>query len=341
MFHVEIRHSELNSTEEFMASKATSKRVVYIALAGNLSIAIIKFIAAALTGSSAMLSEGVHSLVDTINELLLLYGMKRANKRPDTTHPFGYGRELYFWSFIVALLVLALGAGISLYEGISHILNPEPMQRAFINYLVLGASFACDGTSWWVALKAFRADKGEQSYFGAFRTSKDPSTFIVVFEDSAAMLGLLIAAAGIISAQAQDMPRLDGVASIGISLVLAASSMLLARETKELLIGEAARPLVRESILRIASADPDVRGANGVMTVQMGPSQVVAALSVEFHDRLSTTQIERCVSRIEAAIKQAHLDVTTLFVKPQTAETWRSRMELLAVQQDEGTDNTQ
>lgn len=313
-----------------MPPKATTGAVVYAALAGNLAIAIIKFAAAAFTGSSAMLSEGVHSLVDTTNELLLLYGLKRARKPPDITHPFGYGRELYFWSFIVALLVLALGAGVSLYEGFAHLRNPHPMERALVNYLVLGASFVCEAASWWVALRTFRAGKGKQGYFDAFRDSKDPSTFTVLFEDSAALLGLLIAGAGITAAYALHMPELDGIASIGIGLVLALSSMLLARETKELLIGEPAHPKVRESIMRIAGNDPDVRAVNGVLTVQMGPSQVIAALSAEFRDELNTTQIEQCISRIETAISQAHLDVTTLFVKPQSAETWRSRMLALS-----------
>jgi len=315
--------------------KAAGRRVVYAALAGNLAIALIKFMAAALTGSSAMLSEGVHSLVDTINEVLLLYGLNRAGKPPDLSHPFGHGRELYFWSFIVALLVFALGAGVSLYEGIAHLQNPEPMERPLVNYVVLAASFAAEVSSWWVALKEFRTAKGDQGYFDAFRASKDPSTFTVLFEDSAALLGLLIAAAGIAAAQALNMPRLDGVASIGISLVLAVSSMLLARETKELLIGEAAHPHMRESLLRIAGADADVRCANGVLTVQMGPSQVVAALSADFHDRLTTTQIEDCVNRIEAAVKHAHPEVTVLFVKPQTAETWRRRIAALAAEQDD------
>ncbi len=306
------------------------RRVVYAALAANLAIALIKFLAAAFTGSSAMLSEGVHSLVDTVNEALLLYGLHRADKPPDTSHPFGYGRDLYFWSFIVALLVFAVGAGVSLYEGITHLRNPEPMQRGVMNYLVLGASFACEGTSWWIGLRAFRQAKGQLGYFRAFRASKDPSIFIVLFEDSAALLGLLIAAAGIVAAQALHMPSLDGIASIGISVVLATSSLLLARETKELLIGEAASPHVRAAILRIANADPDIRCANGVLTVQMGPNQVLAALSAEFHDALSTTQIEQCVSRIEVAIQQARLGVMILFVKPQTAETWQMRSAVLA-----------
>jgi len=280
-----------------------------------------------------MLSEAVHSLADTINELLLLYGLKCAAKAPDATHPFGYGRELYFWSFIVALLVFSLGAGASLYEGITHLRSPIKMEKVFVNYVVLAASFFCEAASWHVGFKAFRATKGKQGYFGAFRASKDPATFIVLFEDGAALIGLLIATAGIICAQIFERPQFDGVASIGISLVLCVSSLLLARETKGLLIGEAALPLVREAILRIAGEDPDVRSANGVLTVQMGPSQVVAALSAEFHEGLDTAQIELCVSRIEAAIRRANLDVTTLFIKPQSAQTWRDRIASFAPRQ--------
>ncbi|NDP48327.1 MAG: cation diffusion facilitator family transporter [Sulfuriferula multivorans] len=312
-----------------MQTRGATKKVVYAALAGNLAIALIKFAAAATTGSSAMLSEAVHSLVDTVNELLLLYGMKRAAKGPDDSHPFGYGRELYFWSFIVTLLVFALGAGVSLYEGVVHLRNPEAMTNPLINYVVLAVSFLCEGASWWVALKAFRATKGKQGYFDAFRASKDPGVFIVLFEDGAALLGLLVAALGITGALVLDMPELDGIASIGISIVLAASSILLARETKALLIGEAAQPHVRESIMRIASNDTGIRSVNGVLTVQMGPNQVIAALSAEFCDELNTTQIEHCIGRIEAAIIDAHLDVTTLFVKPQTAEMWQRRIAVL------------
>jgi divalent metal cation (Fe/Co/Zn/Cd) transporter len=181
-----------------------------------------------------------------------------------------------------------------------------------------------------LGFKAFRIAKGTQTYFEAFRSSKDPSIFVVLFDDIAGLLGLMIATLGIIASQLLDMPRLDGVASIGISLVLVISSLLLARETKELLIDEAASPHVRESILRIAGNDPDISGVNGVVTVQMGPRQIIAAMSAEFRDELSTTQIEHCVSRIETAIKLAHLDVTTLFVKPQTADTWRRRLAGLA-----------
>jgi len=318
-----------------MATKAPRTKVVLVALAANVAIALTKFAAAAFTGSSAMLSEGVHSLVDTINELLLLYGIKRAAKRPDKSHPFGYGRELYFWSFVVALLVLALGAGVSFYEGVSHLLNLHAIERPLISYGVLVASFVFEGTSWWFTLKAFRRTKGKRGYFEAFRDSKDPSTFTVLFEDTAALIGLFIAFLGIAGAQAFSLPQLDGIASLGIGAVLAVSSILLARETKQLLIGEPAHPHVRASILKIAAADDGIRNANGVITVQLGPQQIVAALSAEFEDALATGEIERCVNRIEDAIKSKHPDVAVLFVKPQTRETWLRRNESVGRRNDE------
>lgn len=303
----------------------TSRKVVYVALAGNLLIAVSKFVAAAFSGSSAMFSEGIHSLVDTINEVLLLYGLRRAARPADATHPFGYGRELYFWSFIVALLVLAVGAGLSLYEGISHIRTPEPVAHPLINYVVLAFAAVFEGASWAVALKEFRSSKGKLGYFQAFRLSKDPTTFTVLLEDSAALLGLLIACAGLVGAQYFGMPVLDGAASIGIAAVLAVSAGLLLRETKGLLIGEPAHPAVRESILAIAEADQGVHHANGVLTVQMGPSQVVATLSAEFRDVLTTPEVETCIARIEALAKAAHPEIVSLFVKPQTPEIWRRR----------------
>lgn len=305
--------------------KSGPHKVVYAALAGNLVIAISKFVAAGFSGSAAMLSEGVHSLVDTVNEVLLLYGLHRAAMPPDRTHPFGHGRELYFWSFIVALLVLSMGAGVSLYEGVRHIRQPEVIDHPLINYLVLAVSFLFEGASWSLALREFRARKGRLGYFEAFRLSKDPTTFTVLLEDSAALLGLLIALAGLVGAQLLDAPILDGVASIGIAGVLATSATLLARETKGLLIGETAHPAVSEAILAIAGGDDGVRCANGVLTVQMGPSQVVAALSAEFEDALTTPQIEACIDRIEKQAKRAHPEIISLFVKPQTADVWNAR----------------
>jgi len=310
-----------------MRRKKVGHKVVLVALAANVAIAVTKFVAAAITGSSAMLSEGVHSLVDSVNELLLLYGIKRAARPPDRRHPFGYGRELYFWSFVVALLVLVLGTGASFYEGTMRLLHPEPVGKPWLNYAVLGAAFLFEGASWWFTLRAFRKTKGRQSWFEAFRNSKDPSTFTVLFEDTAALAGLLIAFAGVAGAQVFDLPLLDALASYGIGLVLAVSSLLLARETKELLLGEPAHLHVRQSILRIAAKDDGVRTANGVLTTQMGPNDIVAALSAEFEDELSTSEIEACVNRIEDAIKTAHPDIALLFVKPQTARTWQRRVD--------------
>ncbi len=297
-------------------------------------VATTKVVAVALTGSSAMLSEAVHSVVDTGNELLLLHGLRRASAAPDATHPFGHGRELYFWSFMVALFVFALGAGITFYEGVDHIRNPHPFTSPLAVYAVLALSFLFEGGSWWMAVKAFRQAKGSLGYFRAMRLSKDPSTFTVLLEDSAALLGLIIALVGTTLSRALHEPALDGVASIGISLVLAFTATLLARETKGLLIGEPAHPRVRDSILRIAGEDPAVAHANGVLTVQLGPSQVLATLSAEFEDHLTTPAIEACIDRIEKRIRAAHPEIVALFVKPQTAGTWRRADAKLAPAED-------
>lgn len=319
-----------------MPKSSGSNVVVYAALAGNLAVAIAKFAAAGFSGSAAMLSEGVHSLVDTTNEVLLLYGMHRARLKPDRTHPFGHGRELYFWSFVVALLVFSLGAGVSFYEGLTHILHPSPTKDPLWNYGVLGISALFEGSTWFVALREFRAAKGAMGYFEAFRKSKDPTTFTVLLEDSAALLGLFIAAAGLALEQWLAMPIFDGIASIGIALVLAISATALARESKGLLIGEPADPVVSQSILKIAGADKGVRHANGANTVQMGPHQVVATLSAEFEDVLHTSDIEACINRIERAVSEAHPDVTALFVKPETAEEWRRQRQAIEQRQPAG-----
>jgi cation diffusion facilitator family transporter len=308
-------------------SSESNKIVVYAALLGNLAIALVKFVAAYITNSSAMLSEAIHSVVDTLNEILLLHGMKKSQKRPDALHPFGYGRELYFWAFIVALMVFALGAIVSIYQGIQHIIHPEEMRDPMINYIVLGIAILCEGTSWFVALKAFRKHKGKMGYFEAFRRSKDPTTFTVLFEDTAALIGLFIALVGIFLAHQLNIPELDGAASILIGLVLAVSAWLLARETKGLLLGETADPKLRENVLLIAQEDIAVFSANGVLTEQIGAHQVIASLSLEFMDNLNSDEIEACVNRIEAQIKQIHPEIITLFVKPQTKAVWLERTQ--------------
>lgn len=321
-----------------MAAHGGSKKVIYAALAGNLAIALTKFAAAFFTGSSAMLSEGVHSLVDTGNGGLLLYGMHRAARPPDRTHPLGHGRELYFWSFIVALLVFALGAGVSFYEGVIHMLAPEPVANAMVNYIVLGLSFLFEGSSWWVALKEFRKQKGRQGWLRAVQSSKDPSVYTVLFEDSAALLGLIVAFAGILAAELLGMPQLDGAASIGIALILGATAIFLARESKSLLLGEPASPEVQKQVLAIAQQDPAVQRANGVLTLHMGPREIVAGLSIEFEDHLAAPEIEACVERIEARLKKEMPEITRLFVKPQTTGTWERRRKAVEAAAGEALD---
>jgi cation diffusion facilitator family transporter len=312
-----------------MTAHSGPKKAVYAALVGNMLIALTKFAVAAATGSSAMLSEGVHSLVDTGNELLLLYGLRRAAQPPDLAQPLGYGRELYFWSFIVALLIFSLGAGVSFYEGVQHILAPEPIENINLTYLVLALSAVFEGISWSVAFKEFRRRRGHRGWLAAVRESKDPTTFTVLFEDSAALLGLAIAFLGILASQLTGTPQYDGVASLGIALVLGLTAVFLARETKSLLIGEKASAELESAILKIAGEQPEVHRANGVLTVHLGPMQVVAALSLEFHDDLTAPQIEECVATIERSIKAEHPAVTTLFVKPQTKHQWHKRRERL------------
>jgi len=302
--------------------RSSSKFVLYAALVGNLLVALAKAAAAAWTGSSAMTSEAIHSFVDSLNEILLLYGIRRSDRRADTDHPLGYGRELYFWSFIVALLVFSLGAVAAVYEGVDHLLHPEPIRDQFVNYAVLAIAFVLDGASWLISLRQFAAAKGDLGFYDAFRRSKDPPSFIVLFEDSAALLGIVVAAAGTFASVALQEPILDGVASVIIGVILGASAILVARESKSLLIGERADPQLTKAILDIAAAEPGVSGANGLLTVQLAPDQVVAALSVEFSDDMKTGEIEEQVIAIERKVREAHPEIVALFVKPQTGKTF-------------------
>lgn len=316
---------------------SSSKTVVYAALAGNLLVAVTKGVAAAVSGSSSMLSEAVHSLVDTGNELLLLYGMHRAAKQATPEHPIGYGRELYFWSFIVAVLIFALGAGVSIFEGFAHIRNPEPVEQAWVNYAVLALAFVFEGASWVMSLRQYRAAMGDLGFFEAFRKSKDPPSFMVFFEDSAALVGIVLAAGGTYASDSLGLPVLDGVASIAIGVVLAVVAVLLARESKSLLIGERADRQLSDAILQVAGGHPAVMRANGLITVQMAPDQIVVALSLEFADELRTPQIEQAVTEIEASVKAAHPEVVSLFVKPQTEKTFQAKQRVLeAAAADQG-----
>lgn len=295
------------------------KKVVYAALIANLLIAVTKFIAAGYTGSSAMLSEGVHSLVDTGNEGLLIYGMHRAKLPPDTRFPFGHGKEIYFWSFVVALLIFALGAGVSIFQGIQHHQHSEPMENPAVNYVVLGLSFLFEGGSWLVAIKEFNARKGEKSYLEAVETGKDPTTFSVLLEDSAALLGLLVAAAGVGLSQLTGNPAYDGIASMVIGLILGAIAILLARETKGLLIGESASQEVVDGIRRLIRQVPEVEKVNEILTMHIGPDFVLANISLMISpstDRARTHEIFDCV---DAQIKAAYPIVRRVFIESETS----------------------
>lgn len=291
--------------------------VIYAALAGNLLIALIKFAAAAWTGSSAMLSEGVHSLVDTGNQGLLLYGLHRAARPPDEQHPLGHGRELYFWSFIVALLIFSLGAGVSLYEGIKHIQNPVAITNPATNYIVLGLSLVFETASWWVAWQAFDRERGGLDVFAAAIRSRDPTTFLVLFEDSAAILGIVIAFVGTLAADVLHMPVLDGVASVGIGLVLAAIAVFLARESKGLLMGEPAREPAIAAIRAIAQEQPGVAGVSRLISVHLAPHQIVVALDIDFDDDLKASEIEALGTTLDRRVRASNPDVMALFLNPR------------------------
>jgi len=298
-----------------MAEHSGSLRVIIAAIAGNVAIAICKFGAALVTGSAAMYSEAIHSTVDTGNELLLLFGMRRADNPPDAEHPFGYGLQLYFWVFVVAVMIFGLGALVAFYEGVEKILHAEPARYVVVNYIVLGASIVFEAGSWFVAFREFRHQRGRLGWLEAVRRSKDPTVFTVLFEDSAALIGLVIALIGIALAEILEMPRLDGIASLGIGAVLAATAAFLAYESQSLLTGEAVHPEVRAEIERIAKMAPGVIGTNQVLTMHFGPHEVLAALSLDFDDRRSAGDVEAAVSRIEREIKATFPEVTRVFVE--------------------------
>ena len=300
--------------------QSESTFVVIAALTANLGIAVAKFVAAGLSGSSSMLTEGVHSVVDSLNQVLLLYGQHRAKRPPDEFHPFGYARELYFWSFVVAILIFAVGAGVSVYEGWRHIAEPTGLESATLNYVVLGVSVLLEGSSWTVAMRAFAKAKGKESWWQAIRGSKDPSSFIVLFEDSAAIAGLLVAAIGVWASHQFGDPRIDGVASIIIGLMLALVAMLLAREAKGLLIGERADPAIIERVRATVADSPAITSVNHVRTIQTGPHSVFVAISADFRDSLTMGEGERLIEELESRLKLADPTLISIYIRPERAE---------------------
>ncbi|MDX3908393.1 MAG: cation diffusion facilitator family transporter [Sphingobium sp.] len=305
------------AAEQASTGSLKANIVLYGALAANVGIALAKFVASAISGSSSMLTEGVHSLVDSGNQMLLLYGQRRARKPPDPAHPFGYGRELYFWAFNVAILIFALGAGVSIFEGIDHIRNPEPLRDPFVNYAVLAVAFLLEGASWTIAVREFNATRGTIRWWSAIRRSKDPAGFIVLFEDSAALMGLLIAALGVWSSHHYDYAPMDGIASVVIGLILAIVAILLAREAKGLLIGESAEPQLIQYVRRVLEHRPEIVAVNHVRTIHTAPDAVFVAISADFVDELSMGTGEAIIEEVEQTLKQALPQLTSIYIRPE------------------------
>lgn len=294
--------------------------VLYGALAANVGIAVAKFIAAWITGSSSMLTEGVHSLVDSGNQILLLYGQAKSERPPDEDHPFGYGRELYFWAFVVAILIFALGAGVSVYEGWQHIMEPEPLRDPTVAYVVLVIAVLLEGSSWALAVREFEGRRGASSWWQSIRRSKDPAGFIVLFEDSAALIGLVFAAIGVWASHAWNDPRLDGMASIAIGGVLGAVAILLAREAKGLLIGESADPAIVDAVWRQLDGHPCITAVNHVRTIHTAPDRVFVAISADFADGLRMGDAERMIEDMETAMKAAMPQISSVYIRPEKRE---------------------
>ncbi len=297
---------------------SSSKKAIYAALVGNGLIAITKFFAAFYTNSSAMLSEAIHSVVDTGNQFLLLYGLKRAEKPADKDYPFGYGMELYFWSFVVAILIFGLGAGISIYEGITKINNPEPVTDPHINYIVIALAMVFETLACSVAFKEFQKTKGNQNWLKAIRTSKDPAVFTVLFEDSAALLGLIVAGLSLYLAEHFHLPVLDGVGSVVIGLILAATASLLAYECKGLLTGEAANESVVYGIKQILKEEPHMLYINEVLTMHLGPKDILLTISLDFEDGMSSKEVEETISNLESQIKIKFPEIKRVFIEAQS-----------------------
>lgn len=307
-----------------MAATGGSKIAVIAAVIANLAIAVIKFIAAAMTGSSAMVSEGIHSLVDTGNGGLILLGMKRATVPPDEGHPFGHGKALYFWTLIVAISIFGIGGGMSLYEGISHIRHVAPGAEPgdpLVNYIVLGIAFVVEGASFAVAVKQFVRAKGETPAMRFVRESKDPSLYTVLFEDTAAMLGLIVAFLGVFLGHVLSNPYIDGAASVLIGLILMAVAFFLAVESKGLLIGEGADPGTLARIRRLVESDEAVERAGSILTMYLGPHELLVNLGVVFKEGLRVERIHDAVHRIETAIETAHPECTRVYIEVESLAT--------------------
>ncbi len=307
-----------------MAGHGESKVAVVAAVIGNLIIAIIKFIAAAITGSSAMISEGIHSLVDTGNGGLLLHGMSRAKIPADEGHPFGHGKALYFWTLVVSISIFGIGGGMSLYEGISHIRHVAPhgvLSDPTANYIVLAIALLVEGWSFSVAMREFIKAKGSLGAWQYIRQAKDPSTYTIVLEDSAAMLGLLIAFLGVFFGHLFGNPYLDGVASITIGILLMGVAFVLAFETKGLLLGEGVGAEALADMRARVESDPAVDHANEILTMYMGPYELLVNLAVTFKRGLTADEVHESVHRIEADLAGAYPECSRVYIEVESLAT--------------------
>ncbi|MEH1910511.1 MAG: cation diffusion facilitator family transporter [Nostoc sp.] len=300
-----------------MASDSSNK-TIFAAMGANLVIAITKFIAASITGSSAMISEGIHSVVDTGDQLVLLLGIRRSQKPADDSHPFGYGQELYFWTFIVAILIFAIGGGMSIYEGITHLINPSPLEDPTWNYIVLGMAILLEGFSWTVALKEFLPTKGKQNFWQAIKNSKDPTVLTILLEDSAAILGLLVALIGIFLGHLFNNVYFDGIASIIIGIILAIVAVVLATESKGLLLGESADPQTIANIRSLSKTEPGVKEVIRVLTMQLAPQEVLLNLEIQFSQNLTGEEIALTVENLEVKISQKHPEIKQIFIEAKS-----------------------
>ena len=290
-----------------------SKIAIYAAIAGNMAIAVTKFVAAAFTGSSAMLSEAIHSVVDTGNGWLMLLGVRKSRKPPDSDHPFGHGHELYFWTLIVGVLIFAIGGGMSIYEGIQHILHPKSPENVVWSYAVLGIAVVFEGTTWLFGWKAFSAERGRKGVLEAIHETKDPSTFTVLLEDSAALLGLIFAFVGIFLGSQLGLPQLDGVASVMIGLLLCGVAVLMVYESKGLLIGEGLDRESLQSIQALVEADPGVEWVGHLHTMYLGPHEVLLTIELRFHGHISSLEVRQAARRLREGIRSRHPDVSRIF----------------------------
>ena len=293
--------------------------VIYGAMAANLIIAVVKFIAAAVTGSSAMLSEGIHSVVDSGNEALLLLGVKESKQPADTSHPFGHGQALYFWGLIVAIILFGAGGGMSVYEGITHIASPSEISDPTWNYIVLAIAVVAEGASWTIALREFLQDKPEdEGFFQALSAHKDPTVFTVLAEDSAALTGLAFAALGVFFSHRLQMPILDGVASIAIGVVLIGVATFLAYQARGLLVGEGVDDRTRAAMLALAESQPGIVKAEGPITMYLRPNEILLALVVQLEPQLTADEVVSAINSVERAIHEAYPAVKHLFVEPES-----------------------